>query len=116
MDDFPSQASIRTGTKDMATTGTRATAIRATATAISKATAATVVMATMTTLLATMAMVVDMTTVSAQAVCFRLPDHHGSLIFAQRCSDPLSRLSDQGNTSYGKTPRRGGHQSSYKPY
>uniref|UniRef100_A0A3Q2QML9 Heterogeneous nuclear ribonucleoprotein A/B n=1 Tax=Fundulus heteroclitus TaxID=8078 RepID=A0A3Q2QML9_FUNHE len=23
---------------------------------------------------------------------------------------------DQGNTSYGKTPRRGGHQSSYKPY
>ncbi|CAB1413632.1 unnamed protein product [Pleuronectes platessa] len=23
---------------------------------------------------------------------------------------------NQGNTSYGKTPRRGGHQSSYKPY
>lgn len=23
---------------------------------------------------------------------------------------------DQGNTSYGKTPRRGAHQSSYKPY
>uniref|UniRef100_A0A673B1C3 Heterogeneous nuclear ribonucleoprotein A/Ba n=1 Tax=Sphaeramia orbicularis TaxID=375764 RepID=A0A673B1C3_9TELE len=23
---------------------------------------------------------------------------------------------DQGNTSYGKTPRRGGHQSNYKPY
>ncbi|XP_031443131.1 heterogeneous nuclear ribonucleoprotein A/Ba isoform X2 [Clupea harengus] len=23
---------------------------------------------------------------------------------------------DQGNASYGKTPRRGGHQSSYKPY
>lgn len=91
-------------------------AIRAMATVETKATAATGVMATMTTLLATMAMVVDMITVSAQAVCFRLPDHHGSLIFAQRCSDPLSRLSDQGNTSYGKTPRRGGHQSSYKPY
>lgn len=81
-----------------------------------KAMATTGVMATMTTLPATTAMVVDMTTVSALAACFRLPDHHGSLTFAQRCSDPLSRLSDQGNTSYGKTPRRGGHQSSYKPY
>lgn len=91
-------------------------AIRDMAMVDSKATATMGVMATMTILLATMAMVVDMTTVSAQAVCFRLPDHHGSLTFAQRCSDPLSRLSDQGNTSYGKTPRRGGHQSSYKPY
>lgn len=91
-------------------------AIRVMVTVDNKAMAATGIMATMTTLLATMAMVVDMTTVSAQAVCFRLPDHHGSLIFAQRCSDPLSRLSGQGNTSYGKTPRRGGHQSSYKPY
>lgn len=91
-------------------------AIRAMVMVGNKATAAMGVMATMTTLLAIMAMVVDMTTVSAQAVCFRLPDHHGSLIFAHRCSDPLSRLSDQGNTSYGKTPRRGGHQSSYKPY
>lgn len=91
--------------------------IRVMATGDNKATEATGVMATMTTLLAAMAMVVvDMTTVSARAVCFRLPDHHGSLIFAQRCSDPLSRLSGQGNTSYGKTPRRGGHQGSYKPY
>lgn len=36
------------------------------------------------------------------------------------CTEELSPFfscpPDQGNTSYGKTPRRGGHQSSYKPY
>lgn len=28
----------------------------------------------------------------------------------------FSHPPDQGNTNYGKSPRRGGHQSSYKPY
>uniref|UniRef100_A0A673AXE0 Heterogeneous nuclear ribonucleoprotein A/Ba n=1 Tax=Sphaeramia orbicularis TaxID=375764 RepID=A0A673AXE0_9TELE len=36
------------------------------------------------------------------------------------CTEELSPFfscpPDQGNTSYGKTPRRGGHQSNYKPY
>lgn len=84
----------------------------------SKAMAAMEAMETMTILLAIMVViVVDMTTVSAQTACFCLPDHHGSFVFAQMCSAPLfPRLSDQGNASYGKTPRRGGHQSSYKPY
>lgn len=38
-------------------------------------------------------------------------------LVVQKISVPFfSCPPDQGNTSYGKTPRRGGHQNSYKPY
>lgn len=71
------------------------------------------VTATMTTPLDTMEGAT--TTVSIQTSGKRLPDLY-DLSLHRSTQSSLSIPADQGNTSYGKTPRRGGHQGSYKPY
>lgn len=96
-----------------------------------------------TTTLVTMATVPDMITVSTDECVVLLyslgkPVHHGiesylaGKIFTYQCFlqfelcrlcnckhegdfEPVC-LTDQGNGNYGKTPRRGGHQTGYKPY
>lgn len=82
-----------------------------------------VAMATMTTLLVITAMGVATITVSdkcPQGKTFNKIRETLFFLVLSCCTDDLSPFfscpPDQGNTSYGKTPRRGGHQSSYKPY
>lgn len=75
-------------------------------------------MATMTTLLVITAMGVATITVSDN--CPQGKKKKLYYLGPPCCTEELSPFfscpPDQGNTSYGKTPRRGGHQSSYKPY
>lgn len=111
------QAKTRTGTRDITATGTRDMGTKAMAvTVASRAMAATVAMAATTIPLHTM---VDMVVVMI-TVCLYLPDTHDRSgvpsMFTQSHLSSFFFSSDQGSASYGKTPRRGGHQSSYKPY
>lgn len=98
--------------------------------------ATVVIVATITTTtpLVTMATVPDMITVSTNecVVLFYTMElsHLAGKIFTYQCFlqfelcslcdckhdfEPVC-LTDQGNGNYGKTPRRGGHQTGYKPY
>lgn len=87
---------------------------KAMATVASRAMAVTVAMAATTIPLHTM---VDMVVVMI-TVCLYLPDtcDRSGVPSMFTPSHLLLFPSDQGSASYGKTPRRGGHQSSYKPY
>ncbi len=88
--------------------------------AASKAMVDTEATATMITLVDTTAVTVaDMTTVSTDCSWGFFPAPRQVLVNARDLSTFLCSFLtplDQGNTSYGKTPRRGAHQSSYKPY